>query len=129
MSFQHALMHLYPPVVAFAFLVINPALTFLLLRRAGVRGALLGLALVSPVSMVLGGLVFPLMMETIVHHAMNDDLWPPLWVLFKVVPPGSFVAVQIARSIFLLLGCIAPLAILAMLKWPVLNNSRDQVEI
>lgn len=87
MSFQHALMHLYPAVIAFAFLVINPALTFLLLRRAGVRGALLGLALVSPVSMVLGGLVFPLIMETMVDQAMNDDLSAPLWVLFNLVPP------------------------------------------
>jgi len=101
--------NIFAPVFALALLVGIPMLTFFLLRRAGVRGATLALALLPPVFLLLGGVVFQ-------------------WLMTLDVSTDFLLHLALAKTIGASIGAISPLIILAMVKWPVLDNSRLHVE-
>ena len=104
--------YLYPlfaPTFAVAFLFAIPALTFALMRRAGIRGTKLALAALPPIMMFLGGFVF-------------------LWLMTLGWATDYLLYLAFAKSVGVSIGAISPLLILAMVKWPVLDNSRTQVE-
>jgi len=100
---------LFPPTLAVLLLATFPVLTVLLMRRAGIRGPKLFLAAIPPAMLVLGGFVFQLMMA-----------WQQ--------PPFDLLKLAMAKTVAISFGALSPLLILAIVKWPVLNNSRIQVE-
>jgi hypothetical protein len=102
--------NIFAPVFTLALLVAIPMLTFSLMRRAGIRGATLALALLPPVFLILGGAVFQ-------------------WVMTLDVAYGFLPHLALAKTIGASLGAISPLLILAVVKWPALDNSRPHVEI
>ena len=96
---------LYGMTFAFILLVANPLLMLVVMRRAGVRGGQLGLSLLSPVMLVFGGYILPFSMA-----------------LMAEVDEVKFLTLMIGKSLSVSIGALAPLAILALLKWPVLTD-------
>lgn len=101
--------NIFAPVFALALLAAIPMLTLFLLRRAGVRGATLALALLPPVFLLLGGGVFQ-------------------WLMTLDVATDFLLHLALAKTIGASIGAISPLLILAIVKWPALDNSRLNVE-
>lgn len=105
MSYLSALL---APTFAFSMLVALPALTLLLLRRAGIRGWRLSLALLPAGCLFLGGYVFYWFMASGLSQQMGVS---------------GLTAVMIAKNLGVFIGAISPLLILAVLKWPALDKS------
>ncbi len=101
--------YIFAPAFAVSLLVAYPILTLVLMRRAGVRGPKLALAVLPPLFMFVGGYVF--------QGLMTLD-----------VMRNSVMMIALAKNIGIFIGAISPLLILAIVKWPVLENSRLQVE-
>jgi hypothetical protein len=104
---------LFAPAFATTMLIALPALTLMLMRRAGIRGWKLSLSLVPAVCLFLGGYVS--------YWFLASDLALQL-------SRNGLVAVVIAKSLGVFISAISPLLILAILKWPVLDNSGPHVE-
>ncbi len=100
---------LFAPVFALLLLAAIPALTLLLLRRAGVRGAKLAFSLVPVGFLFLGAFVFQ-------------------WLMTLDASIDFVLYYALAKSIGVSIGAISPLLVLAMVKWPALDSSRLQVE-
>ncbi len=100
---------LYAPIFSVVLLLATPALTLVLMRRAGVRGIALSLVALPPLALILGAVVFQYLM-------MTDRAY------------GYLLQLAAAKTIAVSIAAISPLLILAMVKWPVLDNSRTQVE-
>jgi hypothetical protein len=101
--------NLMPPFFALLLFMAIPALTLVLLRRAGVRGAKLALSLVPPMFLLLGAFVFQ-------------------WLMTLDFAIDFILHLAVAKSIGVCIGAVSPLIILAVVKWPVLDNSRLHVE-
>ena len=100
---------LYAPIFSVVLLLATPALTLVLMRRAGVRGIGLSLVALPPLAIILGAVVFQYLM-------MTDSAY------------GYLSQLAVAKTIAVSIGAISPLLILALIKWPVLDNSLTQVE-
>jgi hypothetical protein len=106
MEYLPGLMGLISAVV---FLIAFPVLTVVLMRRAGIRGGKLALAAIPPLILVTATAAFPLMM-----------LWG--------VDTEFLVQIVSVKAICDGIGAISPLVILAMLKWPAIDNAHSRVE-
>lgn len=100
--------YIFAPTFAAALLVAYPALLLMLLRRAGVRGAKLALAALPVLFIVAGAYVFQWLMTL---QSMN----------------GSLMMIALAKSVGVFIGAISPLLILALVRWPALDNACPQV--
>lgn len=99
---------LFAPVFAAMLLVTYPVLTLVLMRRAGIRGAKLALALLPAAFLFLGGYVFYWFMDSDIHLGLSLDI---------------MMHIVIAKNLGVFIGAISPLLILAVLKWPALDKS------
>jgi hypothetical protein len=96
-------------ISAVVFLIAFPVLTLVLMRRAGIRGVTLALAAIPGLILGAAGVAFPLML-----------VWG--------VETDFLVQIASVKAICDGIGAISPLVILAMLKWPVLDNADSRVE-
>jgi hypothetical protein len=104
---------LFAPTFAILMLVATPILTLVLMRRAGIRGLTLALAFLPAVFLFLGGYAFYWFMDSGLAQSMSMN---------------GLMSVVIAKNIGVFIGAISPLLLLAILKWPVLDNTRLNVE-
>ena len=99
---------LFAPTFAAILLFAYPVLTLVLMRRAGVRGPVLALALLPAVCMFLGGYAFYWFMDSDISQALSLD---------------ALMQIAIAKNLGVFIGAISPLLILAIVRWPVLDKS------
>jgi hypothetical protein len=102
---------IFAPLFAAILLIAYPVLTLVLLRRVGIRGPKLALALLPPIMMFLGTSGF--------HWFMASDMRAALAPSFD-----AMLLILIAKNFAVFVGAISPLVILAALRWPALDNSR-----
>jgi hypothetical protein len=99
---------LFTPTFAAILLIAYPVLTLVLMRRAGIRGPKLLMALLPAVCMFLGGYAFYWFMDSGISQALSWD---------------ATMQIVIAKNLGVFIGAISPLLILAILKWPALDKS------
>ena len=99
---------LFAPTFAAILLFAYPVLTLVLMRRAGIRGPILTLALLPAVCMFLGGYTFYWLMDSGIAQALSWD---------------ALMQIVIAKNLGVFIGAISPLLILAIVRWPVLDKS------
>ena len=99
---------LFAHTFAAILLIAYPVLTLVLMRRAGIRGPKLTMALLPAVCMFLGGYAFYWFMDSDISQALSLD---------------ALMQIAIAKSFGVFIGAISPLLILAILRWPALDKS------
>lgn len=99
---------LFPPAFAAMLLIAYPVLTLVLMRRAGIRGPKLTLALLPAMCTFLGGYAFYWFMDSDISQALSLD---------------ALMQIVIAKNLGVFIGAISPLLILATFKWPALDKS------